>query len=52
MDFIIAVVVGAAGLWAWQKWGHIVMAKIKGNDLSGGTGLGGGAKDTTNEDKH
>lgn len=51
MDFIIGVVVGVAGLWAWQKWGHIVMAKIKANDLSD-VGLGGGLKDTINKDKH
>ena len=24
MDFLMGVVVGAVGHWAWGKWGHMV----------------------------
>lgn len=24
MEFLIGVVVGAVGFWAWGKWGHMI----------------------------
>ena len=29
MEFIIGVVVGAVGWWAWGKWGHMLTSLNK-----------------------
>jgi hypothetical protein len=29
MEFIIGVVVGAVGWWAWSKWGHMLTSLNK-----------------------
>ena len=29
MDFIIGVIVGAVGWWAWGKWGHMLTSLNK-----------------------
>jgi len=33
MDFLLGAVVGAAGFWAWEKWGHMIpfLGKKSGN---------------------
>ena len=36
MDYIIGVAIGIAGLWAWQKWGHLITAKVKNTTGSAG----------------